>query len=213
MRSRLVIILLLIARVSVAQGTWYGEIALSGGAGNNEIFRYKELTGAGSFTGEGFWSAGTDLRRLFGDHFSLETGVAYSHQYYFMSPAPGIPGEDVHDSFGLITIPFTARVDFLRWFFADAGIAVSLQTGSSLADEMSGLGATLGAGFQYNFKSDLFLRIKAFTSQYALLHFMPEDYPRVLWNSGITVGFGYRFIRLGRCNCPQENFPLRRRFY
>ena len=42
---------------------------------------------------------------------------------------------------------------------------------------MTGLGVTLGAGFQYNFKSDIFLRIRAYASQYALLHFMPEDYP------------------------------------
>jgi hypothetical protein len=213
MRSRLVILLLLMAQVSQAQGTWYGEIALTGGGGSNEIFRYRELIGAASFTGEGMWSAGLDLRRLFGDHFSLETGALYSHQYYFTSPAPGISGEDIHDSFGLITIPLTARVDFLKWFFADAGITASLQTGSSHADEMSGLGATLGAGFQYNFKSDLFLRIKAYTAHYALFHFMPEDYPQILWNSGYTIGFGYRFIHLGRCNCPHDNALPRRRFF
>ena len=64
----------------------------------------------------------------------------------------------------------------------------TLQTGSSYVDNMTGLGATLGAGFQYNFKSDIFIRIRAYASQYALLHFMPEDYPYTLWNSGVTIG-------------------------
>ena len=90
----------------------------------------------------------------------------------------------------MIAIPLTARVDFLRWFFADGGIVCSLQTGSSKVDNMTGLGATLGAGFQYNFKSDMFLRIRAYTSQYALLHFMPEDYPQTLMNSGVMLGVG-----------------------
>jgi hypothetical protein len=28
------------------------------------------------------WTAGFDIRRLFGDHFSIETGLSYAHQYY-----------------------------------------------------------------------------------------------------------------------------------
>jgi hypothetical protein len=213
MRNRLVILLLLMGQAGIAQGTWYGEIAFSVGSGYNSIFRFKELTGAPSFTGEGMLSAGVNLRRLSGNHFSLETGALYSHQYYFTSPAPGIPGEDKHDSFGMVTIPLAARVDFLKWFFTDAGITLSFQTGSSYADNMSGLGVIAGAGFQYNFRSDLFLRVKAFISQYALLHFMPEDHPQTLLNSGLSVGFGYRFIHLGRCNCPHDNAIPRRKFF
>lgn len=205
--------LLLIAQAGVSQGTWYGEIALSGGGGTNEIFRYRELDGAASFTGGGMWSAGVDLRRLFGDHFSLETGVSYSHQYYFMSPAPGIPEDDIQDSFGLITVPLAARADFLKWFFADAGIGVSFQAGSSYADNMTGLAVMLGAGFQYNFKSDLFVRVKAFATQNGLLHFIPAENPHALLNSGFIAGFGYRFIHLGRCNCPHDNAFPRRKFF
>ena len=143
---------------------------------------------------------------------ALSTGLGYSHQYYYTSPAPGISGDDVPGTFGVIAIPFTARFDFLKWFFADAGVVFTLQTGSSQTDNMTGLGATLGAGFQYNFKSDIFLRIRAYASQYALLHFMPEDYPQTLMNSGVTAGVGYRFIHLGKCNCPDDNSP-RRKFY
>ncbi|MCI0522558.1 MAG: outer membrane beta-barrel protein [Bacteroidales bacterium] len=195
-----------------AQDTWYGEIAPFGGGGTNDIFRFEELEGAASFTGTGMWTAGIDLRRIFTDLFSLETGAAYSHQYYYSTPAPGIEGGDQSGSFGLITVPVTARFDFLRWLFAEAGAVVSFQAGSSAADEMSGLGATAGLGFQYNFKSDYFIRVRAYGSQYALLHFMPEDNPQTLWNSGVTVGFGYQFIHLGKCNCPESNAP-RRRFY
>ena len=212
MKDKFLILFLLIAPFSAAQDTWYGEVAFFGGSGTNSIFRYDELVGAGSVTGTGAWTTGIDVRRLFGDHFSVESGLGYSHQYYYTSPAPGITGDDVPGSFGVMVLPFTARVDFLHWFFADAGAVFTLQTGSSQADNMTGLGATLGAGFQYNFKSDIFLRIRAYTGQYAMLHFMPEDYPQTLMNSGVTLGIGYRFIHLGKCNCPDDNSP-RRKYY
>lgn len=191
------------------QRTWWGEYSFFAGGGNNDIFRFNELTGAGSVTGTGFWTAGADLRRLFGDHFSIETGLSYSHQYYYTSPAPMIPGDDQPGSFGMIGLPVTARLDFLKWFFADAGALFGFQTGFSRVDNMTGLGATLGAGFQYNFKSDLFFRVRAYASQYGLLHFIPENYPQTLSNGGVTVGVGYRFIRLGKCNCPDDNNPRR----
>jgi hypothetical protein len=202
--------LLLASGVCSGQRTWWGEYSVFAGGGDNEIFRFQELDGAGSVTGTGVWTAGFDIRRIFGDHFSVETGISYSQQYYYTSPAPGISGEDRPGDFGIISLPLTARVDFLKWFFADAGAVAGFQTGFSRLDDMTGLGVILGAGFQYNFKSDIFFRVRAYAAQYALLHFMPEDYPQTLTNGGVTVGVGYRFIRLGRCNCPADNAPRRR---
>ena len=202
--------LLLVSGVCSGQKTWWGEIGGSAGGGANDIFRFRELVGAGSVTGQGFWTAGLETRRLFGDHFSVETGLLYSHQYYFTSPAPGIGGEYVSGSFGLVTAPVTARVDFLKWFFADAGALFAVQTGFSDIENMTGLGATVGAGIQYRFKSDVFIRLRAYAMQYGLLHFMPDDYPRTMLNSGMTLGVGYRFIRLGSCNCPDDKNPVRK---
>jgi len=211
MKLRLVIFLILLPLVCTAQRTWWGEYAFHAGGGVNDIFRFSELDGAASLTGDGMWTAGADLRRLIGDHFSLETGLSYSHQYYHTSPAPGLEGDDRPGYFGLITLPLKARVDFLKWFFADAGAICSVHVGTSgVASDMTGLGVTAGAGFQYNFRSDIFVRVRAFASQYALVHFIPEDYPYTLWNSGVTLGVGYRFIRLGHCNCPADNSPVRR---
>lgn len=202
--------LLLVSGVCSAQKTWWGEVAGVGGGGGNDIFRSRELVGAGSVTGEGYWTGGLEMRRLFGDHFSIETGFLYSHQYYFTSPAPMIEGDDVHSSLGLVTAPVTARVDFLKYLFADAGAVFAVQTSFSDVDNMTGLGATVGAGVQYRFKSDLFIRVRVYATQYGLLHFMPENYPQTLLNSGVTLGVGYRFIRLGHCNCPDDNNPVRK---
>jgi opacity protein-like surface antigen len=198
--------------LSSGQSTWWGEYSIFAGGGKNDVFRFSELVGAGSVTGTGMWTAGAELRRLFGHHFSIETGLSYSHQYYYTSPAPGIVADDQPGNVGLISLPLTARVDFLKWFFADAGALLSFQVGFADIDNMTGLGATAGVGLQHNFKSDVFIRIRAYASQSAILHFIPEDYPQTLFNSGVTVGVGYRFIRLGKCNCPADNSP-RNRFY
>ena len=212
MKTGLIILAITASLLCQGQSTWYGEYSFYGGGGANDIFRFREPEGAGSVTGTGMWNGGLDLRRLFGDFFSLETGLSYSHQYYYASPAPGIEGEERPGSFGMITLPVTARVDFLKWFFADAGALFAVQTGRPDIGNMTGLGVTIGAGLQYMFRSDVFVRIRAYASQYGLLHLFPDDYPRTMSNGGFTMGVGYRFIHLGRCNCPDDNSP-RRRFY
>jgi opacity protein-like surface antigen len=214
-RKTIFTIFLTLSLVSVpcrGQGTWWGEYSFFAGGGDNQIFRFKELIGSGSVTGTGMWTAGFDMRRLFGDHFSIETGLSYAYQNYYTSPAPGIGGADRQGRFGMLAMPMKARFDFLKWFFADAGVLFALQPGDSDIDNMTGLGVTLGVGYQYNFPSDVFIRIRAYGSQYGLLHLFPEDYPRTLSNTGVTLGVGYRFIYLGRCNCPDDNSP-RRRFH
>ncbi|MCK7538712.1 MAG: hypothetical protein MZV63_51045 [Marinilabiliales bacterium] len=94
------------------------------GGGTNDIFRFDELDGAGSVTGTGMWTAGIDLRRLFGDHFSIESGLRICSSVLLYQSCTGHSGEDVPGSFGMIAIPVTARFDFLKWFFADAGAVI-----------------------------------------------------------------------------------------
>jgi opacity protein-like surface antigen len=112
----------------------------------------------------------------------------------------------------MLAMPMKFRFDFLRWFFADAGVLFALQPGGSDIGNMTGPGVTLGTGFQYNFRSDVFIRVRAYGNQYGLLHLFPEDHPRTLSNAGVTLGVGYQFIHLGRCNCPDDNSP-RKRFH
>ncbi len=212
MKKSLMLLMMVFSLAVRGQDTWYGEIAVYGGGGTNDIFRFNELVGAGSYTGTGMWTAGIDLSRIITDHFSIETGIGYAHQYYYSSPAPFIPGEDIPGNFGMISVPVTARFDFLKFFFADAGILAGLQADRSTADDMTGLGLTAGFGAQYRFKSDILIRLRVYGNQYALLHFAPENYPQTLYSSGITLGIGYRFIHLGRCNCPENNSPGKR-FY
>ena len=212
MKKSILLILILVSLSCQGQKTWWGEYSVFTGGGKNDIFRFDELVGAPSFTGKGYWSAGIDFRRIITDHFSIETGIGYSHHYYVMKSAPVPEQTTTPGNFGMVTFPVTARVDFLKYLFADAGIVAGFQAGSSHADNMSGLGLTLGLGIQYTFKSDIFVAARALATQQALVHFLPEDYPQTLWTSGFALSMGYQFIRLGRCNCPDDRSPRRRVF-
>jgi len=196
----------------MAQETWYGEVGVYLGGGTNDIFRFEELEGAGSYNGDGFYTGGVMVRRMFGEHFSLVSGINYAEQKYTGKSAP-LP--EVHSSpgrFGMLSVPVNARVDFLRYLFADAGIIAGFQIGSSGTDDFSGIGLNAGIGVKYKFKSDIILSLRAYGNQHSILRFSPVEYPHTLLNTGITIGIGYRFIRLGNCHCPEGNNPGRRFF-
>lgn len=214
MKKILLIISLLLSVTLSGQKTWYGEIGVTGGGSSNDIFRYRELVGSGSFTGRGSWTTGVDFRRIITDHFSIEAGLTYS-QHYFISRSAPLP--EIHEeecSLGMISFPVTARLDFLKYFFIDGGVIAGLQAGMSdnFTEDFSGLGATAGFGVHYKFESDIFISLRAFMSQYSLSGLLSDRNARVLWDSGFRISAGYQFIHLGKCNCPEDNSP-RRRFF
>jgi hypothetical protein len=212
MKRAVLLLTILISLSCAAQETWYGEIAVYGGGGTNDIFRFNELDGAASFYGDGFYTGGLRVRRIVRDWFSVESGIGYSGQLYTMHSAPMPESYSSSGHFGMVTIPVNGRFDFLKYAFADIGIIAGFQTGSYGSDNLSGLGLTGGLGLCYKFKSDIIITARAYTSQFSLLHFIPEDYPHNLSNSGITIGVGYEFIRLGKCHCPEGNNPKRKFF-
>lgn len=212
MKKIFLCLMIIISIPSFAQETWYGEIAVYGGGGTNDIFRFDELDGAASFTGNGFYTGGIRVRRIIRDWFSVESGISYSRQSYTMQSAP-IPGTVITSgNFGMLALPVIARFDFLKYVFADAGVIAGMQTGGYGADNLSGLGLTAGLGLSYTFKSDIMITARAYTTEFGLLHFTAEEYPHALHNSGLTLGIGYNFISLGKCNCPEGKKPQRRFF-
>ena len=204
--------MIIISIPSLAQETWYGEIAVYGGGGTNDIFRFNELDGAASFTGNGFYTGGIRVRRIIRDWFSVESGLSYSLQSYTMRSAPTPETYTSSGNFGMMALPVIVRFDFLKYIFADAGVIAGLQTDSYDADNLSGLGFTAGLGLSYTFKSDIMITARAYTTEFGLLHFNPEEYPHTLLNTGLTLGIGYNFISLGKCHCPEGKKPQRRFF-
>ena len=205
-------ILFFISVACYSQETWYGEIAAYTGGGINDIFRYNELMGAPSYTGNGFFTGGVSVRRIIKEWFSVEGGINFSEQYYTMHSAPTPEVITSSGHFGMLSLPVKARFDFLKYVFAEAGIVPGLQTGNTESFDLSGLGVTAGLGLKYRFKSDIIITFRAYETQYDILSFSNDDHPYILSNSGFTVGVGYRFIRLGKCHCPEANVP-RRKFF
>ena len=207
-----VVILFFVSVTCYSQETWYGEIAAYAGGGINDIFRYKELMGAPSYTGNGFFTGGASVRRIIKEWFSVEGGINFSEQYFTMHSAPTPEVITSSGHFGMLSLPVKARFDFLKYVFAEAGIVPGLQTGNTHSFDLSGLGLTAGLGLKYRFKSDIIITLGAYETQYAMLSLSGDNHPYTLSNTGLTAGVGYRFIRLGKCHCPEANVP-RRKFF
>lgn len=212
MRRSLIILFSFISFTCFAQETWYGEIAYYNGGGINEIYRFKELIGAPSFAGNGFFTAGISARRFMNDWFSIEAGLNYSGNWYTKSSAPLPETYKTRGYAGIVSAPLKVRFDFLKYLFADMGIVPGFQSGSNGSFDLSGLGVTAGIGLKYRFKSDIIITVRAFQTQYSVVSFSGDDYPYTMSNAGVTAGIGYRFIRLGKCHCPEANVP-RRKFF
>jgi len=204
--------MLLLSLPCLAQETWYGEIAAYAGGGTNDVFRFNELEGAASYDGNDFFTGGVSVRRIIRDWFSMEAGINFSEQRYIRHSAPMSDVLTSSGQFGMLSLPVKARFDFLKYLFADAGFVTGVQTGGSSSFDLSGLGLTAGLGVKYRFKSDIIISMRVYETQFALVSFSGEDHPYTLSNTGVTVGVGYRFIRLGKCHCPESNMP-RRKFF
>lgn len=212
LKATSILVLLFISISCFSQETWYGEIAAYSGGGKNDLFRFNELYGAPSYTGKGYFTTGVSVRRFFRDWFSIEAGINFAEQYYTMHSAPDPETYTRSGNFGVLSIPVKTRFEFLKYLFAEAGIVPGLQTGNTGSFDLSGLGLTAGLGAKYRFKSDIIITLRAYETQYSLLSFSHDSHPYTLSNSGVTVGVGYRFIRLGKCHCPEANVP-RRKFF
>jgi hypothetical protein len=212
MKRAVIVLMFFISIPCLAQETWYGEIAFYTGGGVNDVFRVNELDGAPSFSGDGFFTGGLSVRRMVHSWFSVETGINFSSQRYIMHSAPLPESDSSKGRFGMFSLPVKARFDFLKYMFTDAGISADFQAGPNRFSGLSGIGLTAGLGAKYKFKSDLIVTVRAYGSQLALIHFSQKDHPYTLFNSGVTLGVGYQFIKLGKCHCPGGKTPGRKFF-
>ncbi|MES2375069.1 MAG: outer membrane beta-barrel protein [Bacteroidota bacterium] len=126
---------------------------------------------------------------------SFETGLAYSQSDVEETSFPSGHLNTYYDKINLITIPLLVRLNFLKFFYGDAGITADIQTNytsSSLAPKQTGIGIEAGLGAKYSFRS-----VALFVSPYAQYHGL-KKFDRTgrnfeLLNSGVKLGVGYNF--------------------
>ncbi|MFY9154049.1 MAG: outer membrane beta-barrel protein [Prolixibacteraceae bacterium] len=191
-------ILILIFSLSVIQilAQKKADLSLSFLNGKNDLVNFDQLLGAPSYSGEGFFSIGLNYTRELKSWLSLETGLEYSKHEIRITPNlhPDIDLSPRTEKSALITIPVGYRLNFLNYAFINGGLIFDMDTSlSNSIDNQTGIGAMLGAGLKYSFKSGLTLTLNPRARMHSIVPFSSDNYHYHLIDSGIKFGIGYRF--------------------
>jgi hypothetical protein len=179
---------------------FYGKAGVTFSSfGDNTVFRFNELDGAASFSGTGFQSFGINYVAGLNRWLESETGIEYSSHRLLMTPPfnPEFDNTPVEAGLSMITVPITLRANFLRYLFVNGGLLLGLDASpESRVDSQTGIGAVLGLGLKYDFRSGASVFFNPYSRLYSLLPFSAVDYPQRASENGFRIGFAWDLEKL-----------------
>ena len=162
--------------------------------GENEMVRFEDVDGAGSTSGDGFFTAGIFyLYPIAGKYLEIETGVEFSRHKIIQEAAyyPGLNINRDKDRFSLITIPIGVRLSFLKYFYLHGGAFLNFNaTPEFPTDSQAGLGLQFGFGAKYDFASGTTFFAGTYFKAHSILAVPREQYHQHLLDSGLRLGVG-----------------------
>jgi hypothetical protein len=165
--------------------------------GDNDVLR-KSLEGAAGYYGDGFYTIGITSQIPLSARLDFETGIEYGKHTIIIHPnfMPGSNYTPYKSNFGLVNIPITLKVNFLKYLFINGGLLIDIDSSiSSPIDTQTGIGAILGIGVKYDFKFGGTLFVNPYSKCHSLLPFSPGKYHQRLLESGVRVGILYNFSK------------------
>ncbi len=159
--------------------------------GDNDVITSSDLVGAPGYDGNGFWSTGIVFSQNINKWLEWESGLEYSRHEITVLPnlPPQSDADPRKERLALITIPFTLKAGFLKYFFVNGGLMLDMDVrGSSPVDDQTGIGPVLGTGVKYDFGSGISLFLNPYARIHSLLPFSGAKYHQKLLDSGIRFG-------------------------
>lgn len=161
------------------------------GVGENDVLTFSDLVGAPSYNGKGFWAAGLVFSQGINRWLEWESGVEYSR--HRIEVFPNLPPESDtstrEEKAALITLPFTLKAGFLKYFFVSGGILLDFDASTnSPIDSQTGFGLSAGAGMKYDFRSGLSLFVNPYVRAHSLLPLTGFSHHNQIWDNGIRIG-------------------------
>lgn len=195
MKHLFLLVLIFIGLSSFSQEK--GEIYLSFGTGESDLIQFADLDGAGSNTGQEFYSFSLSYVKPINTWLDLQTGLDLGyHKFKFTGTFvhPDIPLESKIEEAYLVSIPMAIRVNFLKYFFISTGVLLDLDFNQAqYTDNQTGIGAMAGLGAQYRFKQGIGIFVNPILSFHSLVPFSSTNYHERIFESGIRLGISYRF--------------------
>lgn len=204
MKKNPLFLLLIIVTTSIPSyaqknsGIQKGQIGITFSSfGNNNVIRSHELIGAASYNSDRFYTLGVTYIYNLNRIIDIEAGIEYSNHKITIKPnlPPNMDNTPYGDSFSLINIPLTVRVNFLRYCFINGGILFDMDASNLPFDSQTGIGGILGLGLKYDFKSGVSVFVNPYLKAHSLIPFSSSENHQRLMEDGNSFRFGvvYRF--------------------
>jgi hypothetical protein len=173
----------------------FGQIGITFSTlGNCDVISFDKTVGGAGYLGNSFFSTGMTWLYKLNKTFDFETGVDYTAYKIIITSnlPPQMEAMRYSERLALIGIPLTMRVNFLKCCFINGGISLDMDTNvSNSINNQTGIGASLGCGLKYDFKSGLSVFINPYSKVHSLISFLDYQYPKRMADSGFRFGITY----------------------
>jgi hypothetical protein len=164
------------------------------GFGSNDYFRaFQSFEGEAGFSGKGYFSFGLDYQRQISEKFDFCTGLTVFREKMQtdVMAIPPVSEYSYRSDFYSFTIPAQAKYRFLKYFFLNGGLQLTIAPKASNGFFDNNIcfapGATLGIGVEYVLKNHLVFSLNPVCEWNGLLPGFQ------LLHSGINFKIGYQF--------------------
>jgi hypothetical protein len=192
MKQLLIITLLFIGINSYSQNK--GTIGLSFATGQSELTPFVLLEGAGSSTGQEFYSLSFSYVKPINGWLNLQTGLDFSFHNFLYKGAvmPDQQFDPVREKTIVYSIPLGFRAYFLKYFYFNTSALLDLDfSNNQYIHNQTGFGAQAGFGFHYRFKQRFGVFVNPILTIHSLVPFDFSNYHERIIESGVRVGISY----------------------
>jgi hypothetical protein len=140
-----------------------------------------------------FYTLGATYIRGLNKWLDVETGLEYL-SYSINTNTNFLPENEIYmrtseSKLKLFNVPATLRINFLKYFFINAGILIDVDISNSrYLENQTGIGGIAGIGANYNFNSGLSLFFNPYIKAHSWIDFGPRQ--KIL-EKGFRFGFAY----------------------
>jgi hypothetical protein len=193
MAMKKLLLYILLLNVTIASAQTKGEVGIGFAFGENDLVRFEQVVGAGNHTGKGLFAFGINYHIPINKRLDFGTGFSIGKYNFRIAGAPGIDFTPVNDEMLIASIPCVVRVNFLKYFFVNAGALMDFSLSQSdYIDSQNGLGVTFGVGAHYLFNSGFGIFINPNLQAHSLIPFAREKFHERMLLSSFQLGFTYK---------------------
>ncbi|HRO08192.1 MAG TPA: outer membrane beta-barrel protein [Saprospiraceae bacterium] len=172
--------------ITIAQINSYG---ISTGIGKGTILK-QSLDGDASYDILTGYTLGVIYNRKMNDIIHLHTSINWYNNSVVITPAfyPGINLAPKSYALQMIYIPLYLRMNLSKYFFITGGFTGDIDvTKHNQITDQSGLGASIGAGFEMAVSNSFSIQLNPYMNFHGLILSHKDKYPERLLDTGIKL--------------------------